>query len=165
VNEYLQSRTNALVYAAGDSADGGGLPLSPVAGAEGDLIARNLLDGNRYTIDFSGLASMVYSVPALGKAGLTEEQARSRGLRFTVHEGDSTEWYSSRRVRVRRAAYRVLVEDQTNHVLGAHILGPHAEEVVNVFSLAIQERIPATRLRSVLFAYPTGSSDIEYMVE
>jgi glutathione reductase (NADPH) len=164
VNEYLQSRTNARVYAAGDSADGGGLPLTPVASSEGDLIARNLVDGNRYTMDFSGLASIVYTVPALGMTGLTESQARSRGLRFTVHEGDSTEWYSSRRVRARRAAYRILVEDQTNHVLGAHMLGPHTEELVNAFSLAIRERIPASKLSNALFAYPTASSDIQYMV-
>jgi glutathione reductase (NADPH) len=165
VNEYLQSQSNPAVYAGGDCADAGGLPLTPVAGAEGDLIARNLLEGNRYTMDFSGLPSIVYTIPALGMAGLTESQARSRGLRFTVHKGDSTGWYSSRRVRARHSAYRILVENDTNLILGAHVLGPHAEELVNVFSLVIRERIPARHLERVLFAYPTASSDLVYMLE
>jgi glutathione reductase (NADPH) len=165
VNEHLRSRTNPRVYAGGDAADGGGLPLTPVAIAEGDLIARNLLDGDRYAMDFAGLVSIAYTVPALGKSGLTESQARSQGLRFTVREGDTTAWASSRRLRVPRSAYRILVEDQTDHVLGAHFLGAHTEELVNVFSLAIRERIPASRLGNVLFAYPTGSSDIEYMIK
>jgi glutathione reductase (NADPH) len=164
VNQYLQSVSNPAVYAGGDSADGGGLPLTPVAAHEGDLIARNLLDNNRYTMDFSGLASIVYTIPSLGMAGLTESQAQNRGLRFTVHEGDSTTWYSSRRVRARRSGYRVLVEDDTNRILGAHVLGPHTEELLNVFSLAIRAEMPASKLGDVLFAYPTGSSDIQYMV-
>ena len=164
VDQHLQSVSNPAVYAAGDSADGGGLPLTPVAGAEGDLIARNLLEGNRRTVDLSGLASIVYTIPALGMTGLTQAQAHERGIAFTSYDGDSTDWYSSRRVAAWRSAYRTLVEDGTGHVVGAHVLGPHAEELINVFSLVIRERIPAKNLRDVLFAYPTASSDIAYTI-
>lgn len=165
VNEYLQSVSNPAVYAAGDSVDNGGLPLTPMAATEGDIVARNLLDGNRHVVDVSGLASIVYTVPSLGMTGLAQTQAAAHDIRFSIHDGDSTGWYSSRRVRARRSAYRLLVEDDTNYILGAHVLGPHTEELVNVFSLAIRERIPAERLQDVLFAYPTASSDIKYMLE
>ncbi len=164
VNEHLQSRTNAAVYAGGDSADGGGLPLTPVAIYEGELIGRNILESNRYSTDFQGLSSIAYTIPSLGKTGLTEPEARKRDLRFTVREGNTTEWASSRRLRVPQSAYRILIEDGTNQLLGAHVLGEYTEELINVFSLAIRERIPATRLRSMLFAYPTGASDIEFML-
>jgi glutathione reductase (NADPH) len=160
VNEFLQSRSNPSIYAVGDCADGGGLPLTPTAAAEGETAASNLLDGNRHTLDFSGLASIVYTIPSLGSTGFTEEQARQRGLRFRVKFGDSTSWYSSRRVQARRSAYRFLVDEQSGALLGAHVLGPHTEELINVFSLAIRERIPASRLEGVFFGYPTASSDI-----
>jgi glutathione reductase (NADPH) len=160
VNEFLQSRSNPAVYAVGDCADAGGLPLTPTAALEGDVAARNLLEGNRHTLDFSGLASIVYTIPSLGMTGLTEEQARDRGFEFTVHEADTTLWYSSRRVRARRSAYRIVADKRTGRILGAHVLGPHTEELVNVLSLAVRAEIPAQRLAEVLFGYPTASSDI-----
>jgi glutathione reductase (NADPH) len=164
VNEFLQSTSNPAVYAVGDCADGGGLPLTPTAVAEGEIAARNLLGGNSHRVDFSGLASIVYTIPSLGMTGLTQERARALGLNFSLHEGDSTNWYSSRRVQARRSCYQILVEDGTESILGAHVLGPHTEELINVFSLAIRAKIPATILEDVLFAYPTASSDIVEML-
>jgi len=165
VNEFLQSTSNKSVYAAGDSADGGGLPLTPTAAAQGEAVGRNLIEGNRHTVDYAGLASIAYTIPALGMTGLTEEQAYQRDLHFTVRSGDSTQWYSSRRVRARCSAYRILIEDGSRAILGTHILGPHAEELLNVFSLAIRLKVTADDLTRVLFAYPTASSDIAYMLE
>ena len=165
VNEFLQSRSNPAVYAAGDCADGGGLPLTPTAAAEGELAAKNLLEGNHRTLDFAGLASIVYTIPSLGMTGLTQGQARERGLRFTVHEGDSTSWYSSRRIRAEASRYQLLVEDGTTTILGAHVLGPHTEELINIFSLAIRAKIAAATLNEALFAYPTASSDIFAMLQ
>ncbi|MBV8066763.1 MAG: NAD(P)/FAD-dependent oxidoreductase, partial [Candidatus Eremiobacteraeota bacterium] len=165
VNEFLQSRSNSNVYALGDCADAGGLPLTPTASAEGEIVARNLIDGNRHTIDFAGLASIVYTIPSLGMTGLTEQRARAEGRRFTVRDGDATQWYSARRLRARASCYRVLVEDRSGLILGAHVLGPHTEELINVFSLAIRAKITATQLENVLFGYPTGSSDIAEMLE
>jgi glutathione reductase (NADPH) len=165
VNEFLQSRSNPAVYAVGDCADGGGLPLTPIAAAEGELVARNILEGNRHTMDFSGLASIVYTIPSLGTTGLTQDDARKRGLRFTLHQGDSTTWYSSRRVRARRSRYQILVEEGTGYVLGAHVLGPHTEELINAFSLAIRAKLTANTLEAALFAYPTASSDIAKMLQ
>ncbi len=159
VNEFLQSTSNPSVYAVGDCADSGTLPLTPTAGAGGAVAARNLIEGNRARLDDCGLVSIVYTVPPLGSTGLNEEQARARGLRFRVHAGDSTQWYSSRRIQARRSAFRVLVEDATGLILGAHVLGPHTEEVINVFALAIKAKVSADVLSTVLFGYPTASSD------
>ena len=164
VNQFFQSCGNAAVYAVGDCADGGGLPLTPTASAEGDLVARNLLDGNRFTLDFCGLASIVYTIPSLGTTGLTEERARECGLRFEIRESETTQWYSSRSVCARGSWYRLLVEVPSGLLLGANVLGPHTEELINIFSLAIRAKVPASELKSVLFAYPTGSSDIEPML-
>ncbi len=164
VNAHLQSTSNPCVYAAGDAADGGGLPLTPVAGYEGEIVAKNILDGNTHTLDWSGLASMVYSMPALGVVGLSEEQARERNLDIDVRSGDMTSWYGTRHVAGRGAFYKMILEKGTRAILGAAILGPHAEEQINVLAAAIRSGVNADALVSTLFAYPTGSSDLEYML-
>jgi glutathione reductase (NADPH) len=58
----------------------------------------------------------------------------------------------------------VLLEEDGGQILGAHVLGPHTEELINVFALAIRARVSASDLKDVLFGYPTASSDFEYLV-
>ena len=58
----------------------------------------------------------------------------------------------------------MLIEEGSHRILGAHIVGPHAEEQINIFALAIQRRITSEDLKEIIFAYPTGSSDIAYML-
>jgi glutathione reductase (NADPH) len=58
----------------------------------------------------------------------------------------------------------VLIEEESGRILGAHLFGPRADEVVNVFALAIRLRARADDLKHVLYAYPTVGSDIPYMV-
>lgn len=164
VNEFLQSVSNPHVYAAGDAADAGGMPLTPVAGYTGEIAAHNLLGGNTRTADFHGMASIVYSIPALGSAGLTQAQARERELDIDVHAGDMTQWYSTRHVAGRAAFYKTVTEKRTGKILGATVFGPHAEEQINVLALAIRRSLDAGAIADALFAYPTGSSDLEYLL-
>jgi glutathione reductase (NADPH) len=165
VNSYLQSVTNPRVYVAGDAADGGGLPLTPVAGYEGEVAASNMIDGNRREVDFRATVTMVYAIPALGTVGLSEAAAREAGIECEVRTGDMTDWYSTRHVAGRKACYKTVIEKQGRKILGATILGPHAEEQLNVFALAIRQGVTSREIANVLFAYPTGSSDFEYMVQ
>ena len=57
-----------------------------------------------------------------------------------------------------------LVEEGTGRILGAHLVGPHADEVINIFALAIRHNLTADDLKSTMFAYPTGASDVGYML-
>lgn len=164
VNEHLQSVSNPHVYAAGDSADAGGLPLTPVAGYTGEIVAQNIVTGNMRTAQFQGLATMVYTIPPLGVVGLTEEQARERGMDVEVHAGDMTQWYSTRHIAGRVAFYKCVVEKGSEKIIGAAVLGPHAEEQINVIALAIAHGMNVRGVADVLFAYPTGASDLEYLV-
>ena len=165
VNEYLQSLTNPRVYAAGDAvAVPGKLPLTPVAGYEGTIVASNLLKGNRRTPDYRGIPSVVFTVPPLARVGLTEAQARAQSLDIRVEAQDTSGWYSNRRVRETSAMFKVIVDSKADQVVGAHLLGPQAEEVINLFALAIRSRVPATDLKHLVYAYPTSSSDVPYMI-
>ncbi|MDQ2681385.1 MAG: NAD(P)/FAD-dependent oxidoreductase [Candidatus Eremiobacteraeota bacterium] len=163
VNEYLQNSGNPAIYAAGDCVRAGGLPLTPVAGLEGEIAGKNIAGGNSAVADFSGLASVVYTMPSLASVGLTEEQAKKDGITVKVHTGDSTSWYSARHINASAACYKVLI-DENGQIVGAHLLGPNAEELINLFALAIRMRTPASKLKEVLFAWPTAASEIEYML-
>jgi len=57
-----------------------------------------------------------------------------------------------------------LIEEGTDRILGAHLVGPHAEEVINLFGVAIRNGLTAKDLKSTIFAYPTGASDIGHML-
>jgi glutathione reductase (NADPH) len=164
VNDYLQSVSNPAVYAAGDAVASGGFPLTPVAGMQGGIVASNLLNGNHRTPNYTGIPSVVFTTPPLARVGLTEDAARDQGLRFTVRSGDTSDWYSSRRLAIRRTGFKTLVEEGTLHILGAHLLGPHAEEVINLFGLAIRTGMGADVLKDMVYAYPTGASDLGSML-
>jgi glutathione reductase (NADPH) len=62
------------------------------------------------------------------------------------------------------SAFKVLIEEGTDRILGAHVIGPHAEEQINLFTMAIRSGIRASDIEQTLFAYPTGASDFSYMV-
>ena len=164
VNEYLQSASHLKVYAAGDSAASGGLPLTPVAGYEGGIVAANLLEGNHLKPDYRGIPTVAFTEPPVASVGLSEKAAREQGLKFKVHHADTGSWFSSRRIGETCSGFKVLVEEASNRILGAHLLGPHAEETINFFALAIRQEMKATALKEAIFSYPTHSSDLQYML-
>ena len=165
VNEFLQSVSNPRVYAAGDAAASpGSLPLTPVAAYEGLIVASNLLKGNTQKPNYRGIPSVVFTVPALAGVGLTEADARAQELDVHIEVEDTSSWYSNRRVAETCAMFKVIVDNKTDRVVGAHLLGPHAEEVINLFALAIRSGVPATELKHLLYAYPTSGSDVPYMI-
>jgi glutathione reductase (NADPH) len=165
VNEYLQSVSNPAVYAAGDVAANMGLPLTPVASYDGAVVANNLIKGNTLKSNYNGLPSVVFTIPPLVSVGMQEKEAKDQGLRFKTKYEDTSSWASSRRVGETCAGFKVLVEEDTNRIIGAHILGPHAEEIINIFSIAIRLGLTTKDLNDpILYTYPTNSSDILYML-
>ncbi len=165
VNEFLQSVSNPRVYAAGDAtASPESLPLTPVAAYEGIIVASNLLKGNTQRPDYRGIPSVVFTVPPLAGVGLTEAEARAQELDVRIKVDDTSGWYSNRRVAETCAMFKVIVDNKADRVVGAHLLGPHAEEVINLFAMAIRSGVPATDLKHLLYAYPTSGSDVPYMI-
>jgi len=164
VNAYLQSVSNPLVYAAGDCADTDGPALTPVAGYEGRIVAANLIDGNHVTAGYDAIPSVVFTLPPLARVGVREDEARAQGVSFVSHHEDTSTWHSSRRVGETFSGFNVLVEPASGRILGAHLLGPHADETINLFALAIRLGVTADRFKEILWAYPTLGSDTAYMV-
>jgi glutathione reductase (NADPH) len=164
VNEYLQSVSNPAVYAAGDAVTDGGLRLSPLAAMQGAVVGTNLRHGNTRTPNYEGVPAVVFTTPPLARVGLTEAAASAQGLKYTTHHEDTTGWFSSRRLKLAHTGFKTLIEEGTGRLLGAHLLGPHAEEIINIFGLAIRHQLRASDLSHMVYAYPTSASDISSMV-
>ena len=86
------------------------------------------------------------------------------GFEFRVQCKNAADWYTARRVAQTTYGFMVLVEDGSDRILGAHLVAPHVDEVINIFALAIRKGLTVEDLKTTLFAYPTGASDISSML-
>ena len=163
LNEFLQSVSNPAVYAAGDAAQVGP-PLTPVSSHDAKVVAANLLQGNHEVPDYTGVPSVAFTIPPIAMVGLSEMQALRQGLKFRVKSEKASDWFTARQAAEPIYGFKVLIDEDTDYVLGAHLVGPHADEVINLFALAIRHRLTAADLKRTMFAYPTGASDIGYML-
>lgn len=164
VNQYLQSITNPSVYAAGDAAATQGIPLTPVGVYEGQIVAQNLLGRKLIQPNYEGIPSVVFTIPPLASVGLQEHTAKQLGLQFRTNFQETSSWYSSRKIGESCSGYKVLVDEANNRILGAHLLGTHAEEVINIFALAIRLGLDLDAIKQGIYTYPTNSYDIRYML-
>lgn len=135
-----------------------------MASYEGLVVAANLLKGNNQRANYLGNPSVVFTAPPPAAVGLSERGAREQNLKFRVKMEMTSTGYSSRRISETHSGYKVLVEESADRILGAHILGSEAGEVINLFALTIRSGMLATDLKHMLFAYPTSGSNLTRML-
>ncbi len=164
VNEYLQSVSNPAVYAAGDASDTDGWPLTPVSFLEGQVAASNMLKGNNRTPDYRGVPTVVFTVPELTRVGLLESEAKELDIDYRMKFTDTGGWYSNMRVGEHCAAVKVLINNQTDEIIGAHLFGPEYSELVNIFGLAIKFGLKTGDLKRTVSAYPSVGSDFGSLI-
>jgi glutathione reductase (NADPH) len=162
VDDYLRSMSNPNVHVCGDAV--WNTPqLSPVATYEGRIVGRNIVDGPKHKPNYVGVPSCVYTIPAVASVGLTEAAASAKGLKVKVHVNDMLGWLSARSYAETVAWSKVIVDADTEQIVGAHIVGHAGEELINVFALAMKHGITARQLSDGIFSFPTFSSDIKNM--
>ncbi|PUU88878.1 glutathione reductase (NADPH) [Halanaerobium congolense] len=164
VNEYLQSTTNPRVYAAGDAADSPGLPLTPVGVLEGYTAASNIIKVEQKIVEYPPMPTVVFTLPTMASVGLTEAAAKAGGYNYRVNYKEAENWFNARRLQVPEYAFKTIIDKETETVLGAHLIGPNAEETINLFAMFIKTEIPVTEIKKMIFSYPTLASDISYML-
>ena len=162
VNEYLQT-SNPNIYAAGDVASSPNPALTPFAGQEGRLAALNLLHGNTRALPERPAPTIVYATPPIAKVGLTVEEAEAEGIRFDVKETDMSQFLTYSRIND-TTAYSKLLLSEEGHVIGAHLIGHHAPELINLFSFIIQNKLSHQHVKHLEVAYPTAASDLTYLI-
>lgn len=165
VNEYLQSPTNPRVYAAGDVAATEGVPLTPLSGQESHAVADNLLNDTKRKMTYGLQPSAAFTHPPVAMVGLSEAEAETEGRAVRIVEHDVSGWYSYRRIQADAAYTKVVVDADTDAIVGAHLLGEQAPELINLFTLAIRHNMTPADVKDTTFAYPTHGSDMQYMVQ
>ncbi len=162
-DDYLRSTSNKAVWIVGDALSD--TPqLSPLATYEGRIVGQNIVDGPKHRPDYAAIPYCLYTIPSLAGVGLTEEDARDRGLDVHVAVNDMREWLSGRTFAESVAWAKVISERESGRILGAHIVGHGGEELIHVFALAMRHGITTRDFGDMVYAYPTFTSDVRYMV-
>lgn len=165
VNKYLQSTTNKNVFACGDVSASKGLPLTPLSSEEARIVSKNIRNNNtQEKVNYPPQPSAVFTLPNLASLGLTEEEAKEQKLNFTVEHKRVPDWFNAKRINEKSYAYKTLVDNKTGQILGAHILGPEAAEVINLFSMAMYAKMKHSDFKKMIFTYPSWGNDVKGMV-
>ena len=164
VAPHLQSTTNPRVWAAGDAADTPGMPLTPVAVFEGKVAASNMIEDKTTVPDYDGVPTVVYTIPELARVGMLESDARQASIDLEVRHEDTSSWFSNYRLGERTAATKILVDRDSDTIVGAHMLGPDYGELINFCALAIKLGLTTRQLRAMTASYPSVSSDLGSML-
>jgi glutathione reductase (NADPH) len=98
--------------------------------------------------DYTGIPTVVFTIPELARVGLLEQEARDDGLDIDVRYRDTSGWYSSYRVAETTAASKILVDRSTDRIVGAHMLGPDYGELISTLGLAMKLGPTTRELRS-----------------
>lgn len=163
VNEYLQNTTNNNVYICGDVSDHG-LPLTSMTGPESKTVSANIINGNKTKINTPVIPSVVYTLPNITSVGYSEEEAKNRYKNVIVKFDSVENWFNARRINASVYAYKILINERTNVIVAAHIIGPHAGETINLFSMAIRNKMTVEDIKDVVFTYPSWSYDLNRML-
>jgi glutathione reductase (NADPH) len=162
LDAYLRSVSNPDVFVAGDAVSFSP-QLSPVATYEGRIVARNITSKELISPDYHAMPFCLFTIPGLASVGLTEEAAQRQGLNFFTKFQD----LANQKVTIihsERAAYsKMLIDRKTNNIIGAHLIGHDAEDLINIFALAMWYKISSKDLHVFAYAFPTFASDIPGM--
>lgn len=162
-NTFLQSKTNPDVYACGDVSDNG-LPLTPLSGREGYVVAENLIKGNHKKLDIPVIPSVAFTLPNMASVGYSEKEAKARYKNVIVKHESVPGWFNARRMNAPVYAYKIILNQRTNEIVGAHLLGPEAGETINIFAMAINMGMTADQIKQTIFTYPSWANDVKSMV-
>ncbi len=165
VDQSMRSTSNPRVFVGGDCADTQLPRLTPVANEQARAVVKALWDeAGEHKPDYGAVPQVAFTTPCVAAVGLSELHAREQFEDVDVRHEDTSDWGSVRKSGQTCAGYKVIIDRRTDRILGAHLLGPAAEETINLFALAMKFDLTASDLKSTLFAFPTFASDVRRMV-
>lgn len=155
-------RTNVpSVYALGDVI---GTPqLTPVALAQGMVLSRRLFGDGQGDMDYTAIPTAVFCQPNIGTVGLTEAEARQKGHEVTVFRSEFKPMKFTLSGRNERCLMKLVVDQATDKVLGAHMVGPDAGEIIQGLAVAIKAGATKAQFDSTLGIHPTSAEEFVTM--
>jgi dihydrolipoamide dehydrogenase len=145
--------SSAGVYAIGDVLGPSKIMLAHVASTEGTVAAENAMEGNRL-MDYSVVPGAIFTMPEVANVGLTETQAKEQGHAI---RSDIVLFRALGKAHVigEIAGQAKIVSDTGGKILGVHIVGPHATDLIAEGALAIQMGVSVQDLSATIHAHPT----------
>ncbi|MCX5883916.1 MAG: NAD(P)/FAD-dependent oxidoreductase, partial [Deltaproteobacteria bacterium] len=156
VNPHLETNV-AGHYAAGDVI--GGWLLAHVAFAEGICAAENAMGHGAPRMDYRVTPRCVFSIPEYAAVGVSEEQALSR-CKVKIARFPFKSLGMAQALGELEGLVKIIVHADTEQILGAHIIGPHAADLVSAIALAMQSNLPARRIMETIHTHPTLSEAV-----
>ncbi len=154
--------TDPSIFAIGDVTDT--VQLTPVALAEGMALARRLYKPDEYLpVDYEHLATAVFCIPNIATLGLTEEQARERGHRLKIFESRFRAMRNTLAGRPEQSFMKLVVDKLTDQVLGIHMVGPEAGEIIQGLAVAVKAGATKAVFDATLGIHPTAAEEFVTM--
>ncbi len=162
VNDNYQSSTPSI-YAIGDVTDRAN--LTPVATAEGEALASNLYNHQDKIIDYHDIPTCVFSQPHLGTVGLTEEQAREKSNNIDIYTSTFTHLKHTLSGSEEKTFMKLIVDKETDRVMGVHMVGADAGEVVQGLGIALKAGATKSVFDATIGIHPTAAEEFVSMRE
>ncbi|WP_422775905.1 glutathione-disulfide reductase [Pseudomonas mediterranea] len=161
VNEKYET-SEPSILAIGDVI--GRVQLTPVALAEGMAVARRLFKPEQYRlVDYRMIPTAVFSLPNIGTVGLTEEQAREEGYEVQIFESRFRPMKLSLTDCQERTLMKLVVDARTDKVLGCHMVGPDAGEIVQGLAVALKAGASKRDFDETIGVHPTAAEEFVTM--
>jgi len=145
------------IHAIGDVTDR--VNLTPVALAEGMALAKTLFKGEPTTVDYDNIPTAVFSHPPIGTVGLTEEAARQRGLAVDVYKADFRPLKHTLSGNHERTLVKLVVDRASDRVLGAHMVGLDAPEILQGVAIALKAGATKKMFDETIGIHPTAAEE------
>ena len=156
------NRTNVpTVFAVGDVTDR--VQLTPVAIREGHSFADRQFGEKNWHVDYNAIPSAVFSNPPLGSVGMTEAQARNAYGQVKIYTSDFRPMKNVLAGRNERALYKLVVDAATDRVVGAHMIGPDAPEILQAVAIAVKAGLTKAQFDDTMALHPTMSEELVLM--
>ncbi|KMS59725.1 glutathione reductase [Novosphingobium barchaimii LL02] len=153
------SRTSVeSIYAVGDVTDR--VQLTPVAIREGQAFADSVFGGKPTTVDYSCIPSAVFSHPPIAAVGLTEAEATAQYGSVKVYTSDFRSMKNVVAHRNERSLYKMVCEAQTERVLGIHMIGAEAPEIMQAAAVAVKAGLTKADFDATVAIHPTMSEEL-----
>ncbi|WP_037499941.1 glutathione-disulfide reductase [Sphingomonas jaspsi] len=156
------SRTNVPnIFAVGDVTDR--VQLTPVAIREGHAFADSQFGGNPWTVEYDAIPNAVFSHPPIAGVGLTEAQARNKLGSVKTFTSDFRAMKNVLAGRNERSLYKLVVDSSTDEVVGIHMIGPDAPEILQAAAIAVKARLKKADFDRTMALHPTMSEELVLM--
>ena len=156
VDDHLETSVSGM-YAIGDVT--GKSMLAHVASAQGKVAASNAM-GVTQTINYDVIPAGIFTLPEIGRVGLTEQQTREQGLKTTVGRFRYGGLGKAQAVGETAGQFKVIADEQSKKILGVHIIGSHAADLIHEGALAMQGGLAVADVADMIHAHPTLSEGL-----